>query len=468
MLLKKILDNKVFRNFSYLTVGSILAQGLSLLTILKITRIFSPADYGLFTFIMAQGLLLLAVADLGIHNIIIRSIARDNSRTNDLVINGAMLRIGATLALITLYVLYNNLLGSLTGHELLLLFLFTLLSSISHLLETVFLGNERMLPISLINLAYSASWFLVVLILPDQQVTVSFLFWIFLGLNGLKAIALYWNLSHYKLLIGKVGYFWASSKALLRESWPYFSLVFIMIPVNHFSNNFLDINSTTEQIGYFNLSQKLLGPVSMVIGFALSAVFPNLSSLWIKERERFYSYISSGFKYFMLPALVLCTLFTLFAREVVVLLFTDAYLPAVKVCQLQVWFVFLMGINSLIGTILGAINQEKLLLKLGIVNALVSTPMLYVGSHYGALGLSYGYVTSFAAFEIYLWYKFRQTLRIQIDMDFILWMLVLVFFVISYFIPVSTSIIYRLLLGGSAIMGLLLFFRRYTRPAFSL
>ena len=94
----------------------------------------------------------------------------------------------------------------------------------------------------------------------------------------------------------------------------------------------------------------------MVLGFALSAVFPNLSALWAKDKHKFYNYISSGFKYFMLPALVLCTLFTLFAREVVVLLFTDAYLPAVKVCQLQVWFVFLMGVNSLIGTILGS-NQ---------------------------------------------------------------------------------------------------------------
>lgn len=467
MTIRSILDNKVFRNFSYLTLGSVLAQGLSLLTILKITRIFSPSDYGLFTFIMAQGLLLLAIADLGIRNIVIRSIARNKERTNDLIMNGAILRIGATVALIIIYIVYNDILGSLSGQALFLLFLYTLLSSVSHLLETVFLGNERMLPISVINLAYSASWFIIVWLLPDHSVTVTFLFWIFLGLNALKTMALALTLYLQSLLVGEVGNFWSSSKALVNESWPYFSLVFIMIPVNHFSNNFLDINSTTDEIGYFNLSQKLLGPVSMVIGFALSAVFPNLSALWTKDRQKFYFYISSGFKYFMLPAMVLCALFTLFAREVVVLLFTDAYLPAVKVCQLQVWFVFLMGVNSLIGTILGATNREKLLLKLGIVNAILSTPMLYLGSHFGALGLSYGYVISFGIFEIYLWLTFRKSLQIKIDSDGLLWIAAILFFVGSYFIPVSTGLIYRLLLASVAVGGLALFFKRFHRPAFT-
>jgi len=163
--------------------------------------------------------------------------------------------------------------------------------------------------------------------------------------------------------------------------------------------------------------------------------------------------------------LVLCTLFTLFAREVVTMLFTDAYLPAVKVCQLQVWFVFLMGVNSLIGTILGATDNEKLLLRLGVANAVVSTPLLYFGSYYGALGLSYGYVISFAVFEIYVWFVFKRALKVKIDIDVLLWVLAVAFFILSYFIPVDTGIIYRLMFGTFAVVGLGLFFRKSMKPA---
>lgn len=445
-MLRQLIRSKVFRNFSYLTIGSIFAQALGLVTILKITRLFSPAEYGLFTFIMAQGMLLLAIGDLGIRDIIIRSIARDKSRTNDLVVNGVILRTGAVILLIIIYIAYNKLFGSLSKLEIVLLFLFTLVSSMASLFENIFLGYEKMLPISLLNLTYSIAWFFSVLVIGN--ITVIFLFGIFLTLNSLKVAGQYFILHNQNYLVGPVKNFWASTKALLKESWPYFSLVCVMLPVNHFSNNFLDLNSSLDEIGYYNLSQKLLGPVSMVIGFGLSAVFPNLSALWAKDQTKFASVISEGLRYFLLSSLVLCALFTLFAREVVLLLFTEDYLPAVEVCQLQVWFIFLMGINSLIGTILGATNNEKLLFKFGIINALISTPMLFLGSYYGALGLSYGYVISFALFEVYLWIVFKKVLNIKIKDDKKLWAVAGLSFLITYLIPDEFNLGYRILIGG--------------------
>ena len=83
--------------------------------------------------------------------------------------------------------------------------------------------------------------------------------------------------------------------------------------------------------------------------------------------------------------------------------------------------------------------------------------MLYFGSYYGAIGLSYGYVVSFAVFEIYLWIKFRKALNVKIDADGLLWLLAIGFFLVSYFIPVDLGFMYRLLVGGIALGGLALF-----------
>lgn len=444
-LIKKILNNKVVKNFSYLTLGSTISQLIGLLTIIKITRIFTPNDYGIFTFIMGQGALLLSIGDLGIRNIIIRTIARDKLRTNDLIFNGAKLRSLAVFILTFLYILYNYFLGNLTPEQILLVFLFLLINCFSNLFETVFLGNQKMLSPSLINIAFSVIWLATVFILPTYNITISFLFYLFLIINAFKAIALFVFLKIQNLLVGENGDFWYSTKRLLSESWPYFMQTLAILPILYLSNNFLDINSTLTEIGYFNLSQKLMGPVTLIIGIALAAIFPNLSSLWAKDEKRFYLYISVGFKYFMLSALVISFLFTLFANEVVTLLFSDSYLPSVKVCQLQVWYVFLMGVNSLIGTIWGATNKEKLILKTAIINALISTPMLYYGSKFGAMGLSYGYVISFAIFEVYLWSVFKKSENIKIKGDSILWMITILLFLISYFIPHNISIIYRII-----------------------
>ncbi|MDN3686553.1 oligosaccharide flippase family protein [Cyclobacterium jeungdonense] len=462
-MIKNILQNKVFKNFSYLTIGSILSQLISLLTVFKITKILHPDDYGLYTFMIAQGTLLLTVGDLGIRNIVIRTIARDPYRSKDLIYNGAILRTLALLILGGIYLVYNHLLGNLQAEELLFVLLFALISCFGKLFETAFLGHQKMLPPSVINLGFSIVWFLWIFLLPGKIMDVPFLFYSFLGLNVLKNLVFHVTLRKHGLILGKMKSFVTSSYSLLKESWPYLALVLVMLPYTKFTNNFLDINSTREEIGYFNLSERLTGPISFVLDFGLVAIFPNLSALWVSNKIKFKNFVSIGFKYYMLFGMLLCFLFTLFAKELFGLIFPESYLPAVLVCQLQVWYLFLTSIDSLIGTVFGATNNERKILRLGIVNSLFSTPILFFSSQYGALGLASGMVFSFAIFQVYLWHVFRKTLQFKIEDRSLMWVSAAVLFVFSYFIGSEIDIIYKLLVACLAlILTGMYFFRNYT------
>ncbi|CAH0999519.1 hypothetical protein LEM8419_00819 [Neolewinella maritima] len=405
-----------------------MAQVISFFTVLKITSLLAPEDYGLFTFLMAQGMLLISVGDLGIRNIIIRSVARDGQRTNDLMVNGVILRTISLVVLSVLYLVYNHYFGSLGGWQLLLVFAFSFVNVFSNLFENAFLGRERMLPPSLVSIAHSVLWFVAIFALPVEYVDPDRLFLIYLCLHAGKAIYLYCYLLKYDLLRGQVQNFWVSSRALLSESWPYFLLLLVMLPFTRLSNNFLDINSSSEEVGYFNLAQRLIGPVSLVLDFALAAVFPNLSSLWVTDRSRLKSLVSAGFQYFMLAGLFLCFSFSLFIREVVDILFPASYLPAVVVCQLQIWYLFLTSIDSAVGTILGATDNERYILQLGVVNSLCATPLLFYGSYYGAVGLAAAFVFAFAIFQFYLWYVFRSKLAIRVRGAGWVWALAILLF----------------------------------------
>jgi O-antigen/teichoic acid export membrane protein len=444
-MFKKIINNKVFQNFSYLTIGNVLSQLLGLITLVKIARVFTPNDYGLYTFLLTQGQLLITIGDLGIQNIVIRSIARDKHKTKELLVTGIKLKIIAVLLLAILYIGYNDLWGTLSQGEVLLIALFTVFNCSTNLLQSIFWGYQKMLSSSIINLVWSIVWVGMVFLVPLNKIDVTILFVGFSAVTFLKGITFYKIIIQEKLLLGEAKKFLTSAKHLLQESWPYFSLILVMLPVNYLSNNFLDINSTKAEIGYFNLANKVMTPVTMVINYSLSALFPNLSSLWSKDENKFNRLISFGFEYFFLFALLLCFLFTLFAKEAIILVFSAKYAPTVEVCQLQIWFVFLMGIDSLIGTIWGAINKEKLIFQTSVVNALITTPMIYIGSNYGALGMSYGYVIGFSVFEIYLWLVFRRSANLRIKKDWFLWMLAILLFTFSYFIFNHLSIWMRLI-----------------------
>jgi len=446
-MLKEILRHKVFKNFSYLTIGTAISQILSLLAVLKITKILFPDDYGLYTFILAQGALLLTIADLGVQTIIVRSIAREPEKTNDLIINGILLRTLALIFVSGVYLVYNYFLGSLTVFELVLVFLFSLISCFGKLFEIVYIGNQKMLPPSIINLIFGFIWFVLIFLLPESFVNANSLILLFLGINVIKNLTFYLTLRYHKLLIGKVQNFWVSSRNLVEESWPYFALTLVMLPYRKFSNNFLDINSTIEEVAFYNLSEKFIGPISMILDIALIAIFPNLSALWISNIAKFKNVISEGFKYYMLLGIILSFMFTMFAYEILGFLFPTSYMPAVIVCQLQIWFLFLSSVDSMIGTILGATNNEKKILKLGVINSLFSTPIIFYASYYGAMGLSIAYLSTFSIFQFYIWYVFKKSVGINIKDRILMWGLAICLFIISYFLAIHLDLVYKIILS---------------------
>jgi O-antigen/teichoic acid export membrane protein len=461
---KKIIENKVVQNFSFMTVGNMVSQVLSLITVLKITQYFAPDDFGLYTFITTQGLLLLNISDLGIQPIIVRSIARDPEKTNDLILNGLLLRVLTIIILTGLYILYNHLFGTLSIQEVLLVSICGFVNAIWTVLEYAFLGNQKMFFASLIKIIYGILWFGFVFLLPEKSFTVYNLIFIFALLNIFQGIGLGIYLKMKKMMRGRKSSFILSTKQILRQSWPYFSVMLIMIPVQQFYNIYLELNSTVEEIGFFNLARRFLAPVQMVLNYAILAAFPSLSALWVTDQKKFYFLLTNGFQYFLIIGISLALIFNFFISDIVVLLFSKEYLPAVRVTQMQVWFTFLMAVNYTISTVLGAINKEKLMFNLAVVNGIISIPMMYYASQFGAYGLSIAYVLSFAIFEVILWITFRKILNIKIKKEFACWSSAIILFIFSTFFLNNLDLIVKIILSLFIfiIVGLY-FFKNYKK-----
>lgn len=457
---KKITRNKVVQNFSFMTIGNIVSQVLSLITVLKITEYFAPDDYGLYTFITSQGLLLLSISDLGIKPIIVRSIARDKEKTNDLIFNGLWLRVLTIIILTAIYILYNNLFGTLSIQEVLLISLCGFVNAIWSVLEYAFLAYQKMFSASLIKIIYGIFWFSSVWFLPQEYFSVYNLVFIFITLNILQGVVLWLLLKTKGMMKGKKLTFYDSTRELLKQSWPYFSVMLIMIPVQQFHNIYLELNSNVEEIGFFNLARKLLAPVQMVLSYAVLAAFPSLSTLWIEDKEKFRKLISNGFQYFLIIGMTLAFLFNLFIKEIVVLLFSTEYLPAVKVTQMQVWYTLLMSVNLTISTVFGSVNKEKLIFKLSVINGLISIPMLYYGSHFGAYGLSIAYVVSFAIMEIIVWRSFKNLMQIKIKKEILCWLMIIILFLISVFLVSYISILFKVLISILMVMLIAFYFSK--------
>jgi O-antigen/teichoic acid export membrane protein len=461
--LKKLSQNKVIKNFSYVTLGNVLAQLFNLFALVRISKFLAPESYGIYTFLTVQAQLIFTIADLGIKNIIIRTIARDRTSTKNMVYNGILLRLCSVFLFSVLYFFYNKLFGTLNDQLIIFICLYSLFNCITNLFESTFWGYEKMLAPAIINVSTSVLWVLFVVLFAYEGIKPSALFLVFTFINFLTGLTYYIILKNRRFIIGKKGAFINSSVGLLKQSWPYFVLVLLSLPYNYLTNNFLDINSSKKEIGYFNLSQKMMSPISLVISLSLSSLFPNLSNLWVTDQEKYKTLLKKGIQIMFLIALMLCFVYTALADYIIKLLFSSKYYSVIAISQMQIWFVFLMGVNSFIGTIWGTTNNERLLVKSSIINAVIALPILYIGSKYGALGLSYGYVLSFAVFEIYIWIEFRRSINIKIENDWFLWLLALVLFFMSYFFINNVSLLTKILVCAVFISLTILYYLKFKK-----
>src|SRR5690606_21079747 len=73
----------------------------------------------------------------------------------------------------------------------------------------------------------------------------------------------------------------------------------------------------------------------------------------------------------------------------------------------------------------------------------IGTPLVYFGSYYGALGMSYGFIIGFTIFEFYIWNELKNNLDLKFSNEKSVWISIALLFMISYLVPLDFKIVYK-------------------------
>lgn len=413
---QSILTNKVFKNFSYLTIGSILGQVLSLVSIYLLANLINPERYGIYTYLISQGLLLVRISSFGNNNIVIRKISRNIESSKSVGLATLTYRLAIIAITTILYIIYDYFFGQLTPEQIGLLALFTLISSIIFIFEWVFTGQQKLKTVASINFSTNLLWLLFVIFFIDETSRPTDIFFLYVLSFIIKMVLFFIMAIINKVFFGqyvrellKIGF------SINRESWPYFAMILLLLPLSNLDNNFLDINSNNLEKGYFNLAKRLIGPLSLMNSMLITAIFPNISAMWMDNKPKFKKIMASGFPIFILLGAFICFCFSLFCEEIILLLFSEDYKPAVVVCQIQVWYFLFFSIDFLMGTFLGASNREKTILKFAIIYCTICAPAMFYGSYYGAVGISIALLISFLIALVFTWRMFIKVMDINMQ-----------------------------------------------------
>jgi O-antigen/teichoic acid export membrane protein len=211
--------------------------------------------------------------------------------------------------------------------------------------------------------------------------------------------------------------FAASCKTLLSYGIPLYMSAIMLGFVHAYQNSILAIFTTNVEIGNLKAATNfisVLAVVSVPITNALLPAFSKLGSGTNKNTPKFFLFVN---KYTTLLMLPLATLFMIFSREIVQIVYGSTYQTAALFLSIYCLLYFLVGVGYLnLKSLFYGLGETRIALKTGIITlltVLVLTPFLVKA--YGVPGAITAFISAQLLSTSYGMYFAKRNLKIKLD-----------------------------------------------------
>lgn len=158
----------------------------------------------------------------------------------------------------------------------------------------------------------------------------------------------------------------------LKAIWVFFAMSVATTIYTNLDTAMLGFMKTDADLGYYSTAVKIKNVLCSLVTSLGTVLLPRLSVLAEEKRwEEFYRVVKKALNFVVLLALPLTLFFILFARESILTLSGDAYLPSVLPMQIITPTILLIGITNVLGIqILVPLGKERQVLYSEIAGAL--------------------------------------------------------------------------------------------------
>jgi O-antigen/teichoic acid export membrane protein len=172
----------------------------------------------------------------------------------------------------------------------------------------------------------------------------------------------------------------------------------------------------SEQVGYYTAGFRVGGFILLISRSMSMLFFPMFSAAVAKGdfnyiRDKIFKFERFSFL-FILPAVILITLY---AKDVVLLLLGDQYIPSIEIMAIVTVALFLTVFNTPYGNVITGLGKFKLVAVIAIVNLLIYAGILVFflsekGLNLGPVGVAWSLlITNILLGIVYRYYSSRAT-----------------------------------------------------------
>lgn len=405
MRLKQIL----LRNLTWQGAAQAVGLASGLAVSLLLARYLGTAGFGAFNYVFAYLYFCLAVNDLGVNTIVVREVAKDETRAGAIV--GAMMAFRLLLGIVTVGVASIVALVVPMEAEIrpaLLVFVWILPLNASTIAQTVFQARLQAQPAAITDIVNRLSGLLFVLTAVSAGAGLTGVFVALFGgelLGAATAIALSRRVVRPVLRVDT-----ALWREVLRSSLPLGIAGLLVAVVNRVDFLMLERMTNLEQVGLYAAAYKVTNLFERFPLLVSTTIYPVMSRLAVDDRTRLASVYRKTVVHLAAIGIPAALVMTWLAPEIM-RLFGPQYVDAARGLRVLVWASVCLYLSLAGGNLLISIGRERINLLTLVAGAAANVVLnlLWI-PRWGYVGAALATVAAFAvilvttviAVEVYL------------------------------------------------------------------
>jgi len=368
---------RIAKNTGVLLVANIISKVLGFFYVMYSARYLGAEVFGIVSFALAFTGIFGVFNDLGLGQLTIREVARDKSLAAKYFANIIVMKVFLVIVTFGLIALVINLLGypEQTIKVVYLIALSVIFGAFTGMFNSIFQAFERMEYISLGQILKSILMLSGVILAIKQGFDVIGFASLYLIASiialGYSFVVLRWKFANPTFVEPpwKIKIDWSFWKPTIKEALPFGLTGIFVIIYFQIDSVMLSLMKGNEVVGWYNAAYKLIFVLMVIPSVFVTSIFPVMSRHFKSAKNLLNQEYQIAFKYLFVIALFLFIYGLIFADKIILIIYGDGYLPSIKALQVLIWVIPIIFLTSLFGTLLAAIDKQKVATVVNGANA---------------------------------------------------------------------------------------------------
>ncbi|MGB9979479.1 flippase [Methanobacterium sp.] len=391
---------RVAKNTSSLLLSQIISYVFVFFGTMYTARYLGAGGYGILSTGIAITSIFAVIGDLGLGSLTVREVARNKSLTNKYVVNTTLIKSFLSIIMLVLIVITTEIINYSPeiSNIIYILTLSIIFNTFSGVFGSIFQAYEKMEYVSIAGIIISILTFIgfiMAIYFNLGIVKFAFVYLIVSIINLVYLMAIF----IWKFFLPKINgdwKFWKNNikadlnfwKYLLMQALPLSIAIVFSVIIFKIDTILLSILKGSAVVGWYTVAYNILQALFIVPTAFTTSIFPLLSTFHISSKESLKLTYQKSFKYLTILGIPTAVGITLLADKIILLVYTQEFIPAIIALQILVWTVPFIFLTILFGAVVTSINRQNLLMKILfivmifniILNLILIPQFSYIGS----------------------------------------------------------------------------------------